>query len=481
MRSIIGLAAVLLAATVQGASAQTKSSDYKEPYQQKALEIYRTAIGIPTVAGRAKTPALATYLADEFRDGGFPDEDIHILPFDIDGEDVNGLVVRYRGNGAAGKKPILLIAHMDVVEAFREDWDREPFKLIEEDGYFYGRGVIDDKFGVSILTATFLRLKAEGFTPNRDLIISFSGDEETGMLTTRALVTKHRKLTDAEFALNADTGGGMLNDKGEGLAYIIQAAEKTYATFELTTRHAGGHSSAPRLDNAIFELNDAIARLRAYRFPVRSTELSRAQFAAISNMTPGPVGDAMRRLSEDPSDKEAADVLWDQPDFVGMTRTTCTPTMLRGGHAENALPNSATVTVNCRIFPGVEVETVQQTLRDIVDNDRVEIKMLDDPKATPYFPLREDVAAAVEKAVHARYPGIPIVPILAPYATEARELNSVGIPTVGVMGLFAPFDHDGGVHGRNENVPVAAFFGALEHWRVLLDELAGQSPDTSAE
>ncbi|MEJ2204656.1 MAG: M20/M25/M40 family metallo-hydrolase [Gemmatimonadota bacterium] len=238
MALAIGLPAVL--------SAQDSSADYMEPYQRRALEIYRTLVGMRTAASHGQVPAAAAYLADVFRQGGFPAEDVHVLPLTTtEGEEVASLVVRYRGDGSSGQRPILLTAHMDVVDALPEDWERSPFTLVEEDDFFFGRGTSDDKFGVAQLTATFLRLKDEGFLPTRDLVIAFSGDEETGMETAQALVGEHRALTDAEFALNADAGGGTLRPDGEPLAYLVQTAEKTYATFELTVTNPAARWAMP--------------------------------------------------------------------------------------------------------------------------------------------------------------------------------------------------------------------------------------------
>ncbi len=455
-------------------TAQASSADYTEPYQQKALEIFRTAIGYRTAATHGNVPRLAHYLAEEFRAGGFPDEDIHVLPHTMpSGEETAGLVVRYRGDGSSGQRPILLVAHMDVVDALPQDWERDPFTMVEEDAFFFGRGTLDDKFGLTTLTATFLRLKAEGFVPTRDLIIAFTGDEETGMVTTRSLVTTHRALTDAEFALNADAGGGSLNERGEPIAYVIQTAEKTFATFELTIRNPGGHSSTPRADNAIYELATVLKHIEAYRFPVRYNETTRIYFAETAKVTEGDLGDAMRRFARNPDDSQAANVLFNEPSQVGITRTTCVATMLRAGHAENALPQSATATVNCRIFPGVEVADVVATLMRLGENDSLEIRTLGNPTASGFSPLRDDVVAAVTAAVQARFPGMPVVPYMSPYGTDGREIRAAGIPTYGVMGLFMN-DDDIFAHGLNERVPVNSFFGGLEHWYVILHQLAGR-------
>jgi len=465
---------VLLALVPFGLSAQDSSAAYTEPYQQQALDIYRTIIGYRSSATHGRVPEVAAYLADQFKAGGFPAEDVHVLPFEVEGgEETAGLIVRYRGDGSSGERPILLLAHMDVVDALPEDWERDPFTLVEEDGYFFGRGSLDDKFGITMLTTTFLRMKAEGFVPNRDLVIAFTGDEETGMMSARRMVTVHRELTDAEFALNADGGGGVLREDGTPVSYLIQTSEKTYATFELTVTNPGGHSSTPRTDNAIYDLATTLKNIEAYRFPVMVNEATRLFLAGQAAVTPGPVGEAMARLADNPDDSQAADVLWHQPEVVGITRTTCVATMLRGGHAENALPQSATATVNCRIFPGVEVSAVEATLERVAATTQLTIQVLDDPKASPASPIREDIVDAVTAAVEARYPGIPIIPYMAPYGTDGKETRAGGIPTYGVMGVFIK-DSDQFAHGLNERVSVREFYGGLEHWYTILGKLAGR-------
>jgi acetylornithine deacetylase/succinyl-diaminopimelate desuccinylase-like protein len=353
-----------------------------------------------------------------------------------------------------------------------KDWERDPFTLIEEDGYFFGRGSLDDKFGTTTLTTTFLRLKKEGFTPTRDLIIAFTGDEETGMISTREMVTTHRDLTDAEFVLNADAGSGVLDSNDNAISYVLQAAEKTFATFNLTVRNPGGHSSMPRSDNAIYELASALKNIEAYRFPVMTNDITREYFAASAEVTEGELGDAMRAFSENPLNQAAADLLNNDPSQVGITRTTCVATMLSAGHAENALPQSATATVNCRIFPGVEVAEIGAKLQEVAGNPAIEVKVLDNPVASPASELREDVNFAVARAVHAAWPDIPIIPYMSAYGTDGKETRIAGMPTYGVMGLFIR-PEDEFAHGLNERVPVRSFYAALEHWYVILNELAG--------
>lgn len=453
--------------------AQDKSSDYTAPYQQTALTIYRDSIAMRTAAGHGQVPALAHYLADRFRDAGFPDEDIHVLPYVVpSGEETASLVVRYRSPNPSGKAPILLTAHMDVVDALRKDWERDPFTLIEEDGYFFGRGTSDDKLGTTTLSATFIRLMTEGFKPTRDLIIAFTGDEETTMLTIRNLLSTHRELVDAEFALNADSGGGALATDFSPLAYQVQAAEKTYADVILTVRNPGGHSSRPREKNAIYDLAAALQRIQAYQFPVQQNDITQRYFEMRAAQESGELGAAMAAFAKDSDDEEAAAVLASSPSQVGITRTTCVATMLQAGHAENALPQSASANVNCRVFPGTSIDEVIGTLRDVVANDEVEIRVKGFPRSAPASPLREDVMAAIRSAVEADFPDLPIIPYMTTGATDGREMRAAGIPTYGTTGLFSRSE-DSFAHGLNERVLVRSFYAAIEHWTRVLTELAG--------
>lgn len=442
-----------------------------KPHEADAREIFRRAIAFRTSAGLGEVPALAGYLVSRFRAAGFPEADIRVVPH---GETAS-LVVRYRGapgGGAAPRKPIALLAHMDVVPARPEDWKRDPFTLVEENGYFFGRGTSDDKNSVALLTATLLRLKAEGFLPTRDLVLVLTGDEETGQETVKDLLARHRDLVDAEYALNGDAGGGTLAEEdGRPLSYGLQTAEKTYATFELTTRNPGGHSSLPRKDNAIYELADALKAVQAHRFPVMWNDTTLSWFRAAGKATPGLLGDAMRRFAADPRDTAAADVLADNPANVGITRTTCVATMLRAGHAENALPQSASATVNCRIFPGVKVDDVKTELMKMV-GPNVTVTTLGHPLASDASPLRPDVVAAVTKAVHARHPGVPVAPYQESGGSDGLHFRAAGIPTYGVGETFVK-DSEVFAHGLDERIPVASFYDGLEHWYVLLKEVAG--------
>lgn len=437
-------------------------------HAKKTLEIYTKVISIPTVAGRGEVQNMAAYLASQFEQAGFSKDDMQIIPKD----NTVSLVVRYAGDGSSGKKPILFLGHMDVVEALPEDWERPPFELTQDKDYFYGRGTIDNKLGVTMLSSTFIRLKKAGFVPNRDLIIAFSGDEETTMITTRMLANDVDILADAEFALNSDAGGGDLTAAGKPVAYLVQAAEKTYASFELTVRNPGGHSSRPREDNAIYDLAAALGQIQKYRFPVRSSAMTRDFFKVSGKQMGGELGGAMIRFANNPDDKTASDRLAKESSYVGTTRTTCVATMLRGGHAENALPQSATATVNCRIFPGVTVADVEKQLKQVVANDAIEFVVLDDPIESPISELREDVMAAVKKAVDPRYPGVNIMGYMESGGTDGMHFRSAGIPTWAISSVFMNPD-EMYAHGLNERLPIKAFYDGLDHWSIIIKELTG--------
>jgi acetylornithine deacetylase/succinyl-diaminopimelate desuccinylase-like protein len=458
------LCAALLVSAAQAAPAAPALT----PNEAKARALFERVIAFKTSVGLGQVPALAEYLAGEFRAAGFPEADIHIFPL---GETAS-MVVRYRGDGTGGK-PILVMAHMDVVTAKREEWQRDPFTLVEENGFFYGRGTFDIKGGLTAETATFLRLKSEGFKPKRDLILMFSGDEETTENTTADLVKNHKDLISADFALNADAGNGTLDEAtGKPLFFSLGTAEKSYASFDMTTSNPGGHSSQPRIDNAIYDLADAIKKVQAYRFPIMWNDTTLAYFKGIGKLTPGPLGQAMQKFGADPHDPNAAAVLAENPFYVGMIRTTCIPTLLRGGHAENALPETAAVTINCRIFPGIDPTEIKGRLQDVV-GPKVPVTAIGTPYWSNASPLREDVVAAVTKALHARYPGVPLIPMQEPGSSDAVYTRNLGIPTYGVGSGFIK-DSDNFMHGLNERVPVKSFYDYVDFWYLLVKDLAGK-------
>lgn len=434
-------------------------------HEVRAREIYAHVIGLRTAAGHDKTAEMVAYLSGVLKNGGVPAGDIATL--EAGGE--TAMIVRLPGSDA-GRRPILFSAHMDVVDARPEDWRRDPFTLIEENGNFYGRGTADNKAGVVALVSALLRMKAANEVPARTLVFAFVGDEETNMHTTRAIAA-HAWVKDAEFAINTDAGGGLLDDDtGKPLIYLVQGAEKTYASFELVVTNPGGHSSRPRADNAIYTLARALAKLEAHRFPVMANSLTRAYLGAVGDAKEGEVGDALRRFSADPEDAAAADVLANEPEFVGTTRTTCVATMLAGGHAENALPQSAKATVNCRIFPGVEVDTVRAALIDVIGDAQVSLGTLHTPQASPVSEMRPDVTAAITRSVHAKYPGVAVVPYLESGGTDGKVYRLAGIPTYASSGLFMK-PKEMFAHGLDERLPVRAFYEGLEHTHALAREL----------
>jgi carboxypeptidase PM20D1 len=434
----------------------------------KTFEIFKTIVEVDTSKAMGNTPKVARYLADELIAAGFPEQDIEILRKG----DLAALIARYRGDGSSGKKPILFLGHMDVVEAYEEDWERPPFQLTSDETNFYARGTIDNKFGVAQLTSTFIRLKKEGFVPTRDLIIAFSGDEESGMTTTRMLAYERPDLAEAEFALNSDAGGGDLDANGKAITYNIQAAEKTYATWEITVRNPGGHSSRPREDNAIYDLAAAIRNIQGYQFPVQYSDMTRNYFKVTGEELGGELGAAMLAFASDPSNEAAAARLARESSYVGTTRTTCVVTMLKAGHAENALPQSATATVNCRIFPGVPVGEIEATLKQVVANDAVEFKQTYEATESPVSELREDVVDAVSEAVHHRYPDVQILAYMESGGTDGMHFRRAGIPTWAVSEIFMNPD-EMFAHGLNERVPIKAFYDALDHWSIIIRKLAG--------
>lgn len=465
VRTFVSLA-VLSACMVSPAFAHEGAKSAEET---KALEIYRTIVEMRTAVGHGNVPKMADYLASELKATGFTDDDIQIIP---SGETAS-LVVRYKGDDSSDMRPILFLGHMDVVDAKHEDWELDPFTLTEKDGYFFGRGTIDNKYGIMNLTQTFMRLKQEGFVPIRDLVLVFSGDEETGMTTTKMLAYDTPELSDAEFALNSDAGGGALAANGTPMAYDIQAAEKTYATFEITARNEGGHSSRPkRNNNAIYDLADALKAIQTYEFPAKSNEITRTYFAGMGEALGGDLGQAMITFAQNPDDADAAARIAEESAYVGTTRTTCIATMLSAGHAENALPQSATATVNCRIFPGTKVDDVKTTLQGVVGNDALEFVTLGDPVESPISELRDDVTAALSKAIHVRYPDLPIGAYMESGGTDGMHFRSAGIPTLAMSANFMN-EADMYAHGLNERMPVSSFYAGLDHWMIIMKELAG--------
>ena len=421
----------------------------------------RHAIATQTVEGKNQVPVFAQYLAGKLESAGFSKSDIEIIPV----EHTAALVVHYRGSDSK-LKPILISGHMDVVAANPKDWQRDPFKLIEENGYLYGRGVADMKTNIITLVETFMRLKREGFVPKREMILVFSGDEETDMASTRELAKRYH---DAEFLLNADAGGGTLDAEGKPVLFEIQAAEKSYADFLLTVTSPGGHSSEPNPShNAIYKLAKALDAVAAHQFPVQHNEITLASLKALGTHESGALAEAMRTFAAHPDDARAAAVISADPAYVGQIRTTCVATMLDGGHALNALPQRADANINCRIFPGVSVASVKATLAKVIDNPAVSITVRPPPPVeSPASPLRPDVMKAVSATIHERFPGVDVVPGMSSGATDSMHFRNAGVPCFGVSPNFAKAN-DTFAHGLNEKLPAKEVPAALDYWHSLL-------------
>jgi acetylornithine deacetylase/succinyl-diaminopimelate desuccinylase-like protein len=439
-------------------------------WHARTRAMFERVVSIPTVTGRGRVPEMAEYLAGEFRAAGWPAGDVRIVPQDS----TVALIVRWRAEGRTTAKPIMLMGHMDVVEAKREDWTTDPFVLTERDGYYYGRGTIDMKDGIVGVTQALIRLRAEGFRPRRDVIVFFTGDEETTSDGARLGATEWRELLDVEYGLNADAGGGSYSRDGRSLGFAIQSAEKTYANYTFAVRNRGGHSSKPRADNAIYQLSAALGRLAAHRFEPMLNETTRSYFMERQKSERGALGDAMRAWLRDPTDGAAADAIEADETEVGVTRTRCVATRFFAGHADNALPQLATANVNCRIMPGVDPNDVLAQLRRIAADTLVTVTRDDSATGAPASPLRADVVRAYTSAVHALHPGAQIFAEMTTGATDGSYFRAAGVPIYGVSGSWIVVPDDIRAHGRDERLPVKALDDGVAHWMVLVRELAGR-------
>lgn len=434
----------------------TPAAAQDQPHQRQARQILERLVSFRTAAGQGQVPPMIAYIRETLRAGGVPDADMVVIPH----EETAALIVRVPGSDA-NARPILFSAHMDVVDARPEDWQRSPFTLVEENGYFFGRGVLDNKTGVTSLVSTLLRLRASGQRPRNTLVFAFIGDEETTFGTTE-LVARHDWVRNARYAINTDAGGGMLAPTGQPLVYLVQGAEKTFSSFRLTVTNPGGHSSRPRDDNAIYDLSRALLRIEAAPFPVTSSPLTRAYLGTLGRIVPGAAGQMLTRFAANPEDAEAAEALRHAPEYVGTTRTTCVATMLDAGHAQNALPQRASAVVNCRIFPGVQPEAVRQALVATIANPAVRVETMGNPRLSPVSAPSPAVDAVIATSIHRRYPGVPITPYLESGGTDGLIYRSAGIPTWATSGIFIK-PNEMFAHGLNERIPVASFYAGIEH------------------
>jgi acetylornithine deacetylase/succinyl-diaminopimelate desuccinylase-like protein len=436
-------------------------------------DIYRELVEIDTTDSAGDTLRAAEAMAARLRAGGIPAADVRVLS---SGPRKGNVVARLRGTGVRG--PLLLLAHLDVVEARREDWDFEPFTLSEADGYFRGRGVIDDKAMAAVFVANLIRYAGEGAKPERDIILALTTDEELSDSPhngVRWLLAHHRELIDAELALNEGGGGALRNGRPFRLA--VQLAEKVYQTYQLEVTDRGGHSAAPRRDNPIYRLAEALRRLAQFDFPPRLNAVTRAYFERMAlNETPA-IADAMRALLAGRTDAEALAPLAARPDYNAQIRTTCVATMLAAGHAENALPQTARATVNCRIMPEESVAEVSRTLARVIADDKVVIAAKGTAVESPPSASNPEVMQAITQLAVEMWPGVPLNAAMSAGYTDNRWLRNAGIPAYGVSGLFSDPGNNG-VHGKNERVGVQAVYDSKEFLYRLVRRLAG-APDAA--
>lgn len=437
--------------------------------EQLARDIFQELIEINTVTATGDTAKAAAAMAARMRAAGFTGADVQVItPAPRKGN----LVVRLHGTGA--RKPILLLAHLDVVDAKREDWSVDPFKFLEKDGYFYGRGTSDDKYMAAAFIANLIRYKQEGYKPNRDIIVALETDEENGDADgygIKWLLKNHRDLIDAEYALNE--GGGVGLKYGKSYENDVQTSEKVYLSYRLEVKNPGGHSSLPSKDNAIYRLAEGLVRLGKFDFPLKLNETTRTYFQRMSEVEAGQIAADMKAVTLPDPDASAVARLSATPDNNAQLRTTCVATRLEAGHADNALPQTARALVNCRILPGEPVDEVQKTLVKVLADEQISITPVKEPTSSPPSPLNREIMEAVEKLTAEFWPGTPVIPTMATGATDGLYLRNAGIPTYGNDG-FGGDILDVRAHGKDERLLVKSFFEGLKYEYRLVKMLSGE-------
>jgi acetylornithine deacetylase/succinyl-diaminopimelate desuccinylase-like protein len=425
-----------------------------------AREIFKELVEIPTTEAEGTTRA-ARMLAGRFTAAGFSKEDIHVLGSDAKTENV---VARIRGRNP-GARALLLMAHIDVVPARREDWSVDPFSLLERDGWFYGRGTADNKAGASMLVANLIRLKREGWRPARDVVVLLTGDEETSQNSIKWMLAEHRQLIDADLALNTD-GGGVRMKNGAPMFFDVQASEKIYADYQLEVTDAGGHSSLARPGNPIYALSAALNRIGEHQFPLHVSDAARIFLERSSYTETGQTAADMRAVAAVPPDRAAAARLSLSPFYNAQLRTTCVATRVEAGHANNALPQAARAVVNCRILPGLPGAEVEKVLRQL-SGDKVKLTVLEPPVSSPPSPVTPAFLNRLDRLVAQHWPNLPVIPTMIAGATDGMYTRNAGIPTYGVSAISEDPD-DVRAHGRDERVSVESFYKATEFWLNLM-------------
>lgn len=442
-------------------------------HQQLLRDVYKELIEINTADSTGNTTEAAAAMAARLRAAGLAAEDVQVLVHPGNARKGN-LVARFRGTNPQ-RKPMLLLAHIDVVEARKEDWSDglDPFKLTEREGYFYGRGTSDDKAMAAIFVANFIRYKQEGFKPARDIVLALTADEEGGDFNgVEWLIKNHRQLVDAEFGINE--GGGGRHRKGQKLFNGLQASEKVYQSFRLEVKNKGGHSSLPVRDNAIYHLAGGIDRLSKFDFPVNLNEVTRTYFERMAAFETGQTASDMKALAAATSDAAAAERLSaSSPYYNALLRTTCVATRLEAGHADNALPQTARATVNCRILPQETAADVQRTLVRVLADDQITVTFIAEAKPSPPSPLKPEIMQPIESTTKAMWPDVPVIPIMGTGATDSLYFRQIGIPMYGVSGLFSDID-DNRAHGRDERMGVQALYDGQEYLYRLVKTFAGK-------
>ena len=444
------------------------------PAQQQAREVYKELVEINTSVTTGNITNGAVAMAKRFKAAGIPDSDIFVggpRP------DKHNVVARVRGKNPSGRKPVLLLAHIDVVEALKVDWSPEfdPFVFTEKDGYYYARGVADDKAMASIFVANLLRMKAEGYVPDRDIIIALTADEESGAFNGAGwLVENHRELVDAGIVIN-EGGGGILRD-GKPLINTIQLSQKITTNFTLHVTNRGGHSSVPRDDNAITALADALSKVGRYQFPVKLSEVTKSFFSQTAPLETPKMGAAMNALVANPADKAAAQIVAADAKYSSMLRTTCVATMLSGGHATNALPQLAEANVNCRIYPTESAEEVRAALAKVVNDTTVKVLVKSQRPPSPPAKMSAEIMDPVAKITKDLFGNIPVIPTMSTGANDSRFFLTVGIPSYGVSGLFMDPTTDARAHGRDERMRIQSYFEGQEFLYRLTKLLASNPP-----
>ena len=434
--------------------------------ETQALDLGKKAIALRSVVGPGnKTPEVAALFKTALVEGGFAPDEVVITPVD----DTAYLVARWRGSDSR-LGPLVISGHMDVVEAKPSDWQRDPFTPAVENGYLFGRGSADMKLNDAVAVATLIELKRQDFRPRRDIVLEFSGDEETAMKTSGLIADK---LANADLVVNIDGSGGTLNEaSGKPEYFTWQGAEKTYADFQLLVTNPGGHSSRPRADNAINELAAALVRIGRYQFKPELNDLTRSYFIKAADFETPETGAAMRAFAANPRDAKSIATLSADPAMVGAIGTTCVATMLSGGHALNALPQRAQANINCRIFPGHKPSEIMAELKRVADEPKLEITDVSEGSVpTDASPMRPDLIAAVTKAMGEVYPGVPVFPSMLSGASDTMWFRHRGVAGYGVSPMFIK-NSDDFTHGLNERIPLENIRPSIDFFLVLIPELS---------